>query len=113
MRGVRDVEVGAGEAFSRRPFEPVPRRIQHGDRHAPIDEGGAGDLVVAVDPILPGARKQRQIERRAGGSGGVRRQQRSRQLKHVLADAAPLTKRGSIVDQDSHLCKSFRVSILL
>jgi hypothetical protein len=31
----------------------------------------------------------------------------------VLANTAALAQRGTIVDQDAHLCKSFRVSILL
>ena len=40
-------------------------------------------------------------------------QQRLDQLMRVLADAAALPQRGPVVDQDAHLCKSFRVSILL
>ena len=39
--------------------------------------------------------------------------QGARQLKDVFADAAALAQGRPVIDQDSHLCKSFRLSILL
>ena len=107
-----DVERAAGDVFSWRPLEPVPRVVQDANGHASINGFRAGQLRGWQQPILPGAREQGEIDRTAP----VRRntgEQRADQLMRVLADAAPLPQRGTIVDEYAHLCKSFRISILL
>ena len=90
---MRDVG-GTGEAFDRRPSEPVPGEVERADRDARIDDAGVGDP--AVQAVLPGARKQRQRvggSRQASGEGGG-------DLMHVLADPGALPERRAIVEQD-------------
>ena len=70
----------------------------------------------AVDLRIPVSilnRLWHRIEWPVGCAGGKRRQQRTDELMRVLAHTTALAQCGPIVDQDTHLCKSFRLSILL
>ena len=89
----------------------VGGQIQQPHRHATIDDRRPFEARVAAHTILPRTRKQGQVE--GDVSRRRRLQQRSGELVSVFADAAPLAERRTIVEEDAHLCKSFRVSILL
>ena len=108
-----DVESAAGDHFDRRPSEAMPGKVEDRHRYAAIDPRGAGEVGRRTEAIFPRARKQRELERAGRASGRIFGEQGARQLVCVLANAAALAQRGTIVDQDAHLCKSFRVSILL
>ena len=105
----------AGERFGRRPAEPMPREVQQprparGDRRSRAPRSSA----CTAQPILPRAREERQ--RRAARwprPADTRPSSARDELVRVLADAAALAQRRPIVDQDAHLFKSFRLSILL
>ena len=66
-------------------------------------------------------RRQRRAEKarvRPGAQGEAERPPEIAEVARlapmrVFADAAPLTQRGTIVKEDPHLFKSFRLSILL
>src|SRR6476646_6104542 len=110
---MRDVEAAAGDPFDRRPPETMPRKVENRHWDAAIDSRGAGEVGRRAEAIFPRARKQCELERANRAFGRKFGEQCARQLVCVLANAAALAQRGTIVDQDAHLCKSFRVSILL
>jgi hypothetical protein len=106
MRGMRDVVRAAGQRLRLRPLEPMPREIEEADRHASIDNRRACECGSGLQAILPRARKQRQRQR-GGRVGGGQGQERADQLVGVLPGAARFAQRGTIIDQDAHLFKSF------
>ena len=105
--------MAAGDDFRRRPPEAMPRefRTRTGTRRSTV--AAPASAVAAPQAILPGAREQRELEGPVFRVGRERGEQRAHELMGVLADAAPVPQRGTIVDQNTHLFKSFRVSILL
>ena len=113
MQRVRDVERPPRERFGRRPVEAVPREIQEraperADRRRAAPRSPSSD----GQAILPRAREERQ--RRAAAAASRRGATSARdELMRVFADAAAFAQRRTVVDQDAHLFKSFRVSILL
>ena len=90
----------------------MPSEIQRADRNPPIDHAHAGQLGCdgRLHAILPRAREQGQVE--SAVIGGAR-YERARQPVRVFANAAPLAQRRPVIEDDAHLCKSFRASILL
>ena len=72
--------------------------------------GGAGALRVGGDAD---AERLEHLQQHAGATCRASQALRLRQLVRVLADAAALAQRGAVIDQDAHLFKSFRLSILL
>ena len=98
MRRVRHVERASGQASIARPAQPMPRQIHDADRHAPIDDGRAIDARLAREPILPGAREERQIERRRSRLAGTRRAGRApagaRTRRPRCVRAAPVDNRS-------------------
>ena len=113
MRRMRDVVRAAGEHFGWRPSEPMPRQIQQPHGHAAIDDRRACQVRIRREPILPRAREERQLERRRRTAWRVRGKQCLDELMCILAGAAAFTQRRAVIDQDAHLFKSCRVSILL
>ena len=117
VRGVRDVEIEAGQLLDLRPAKAVPREVEQANRDPPVDGARAAKLGGGREAILPGTGKDRQGERAVGprrpARRRIRREQRLYELMRVLAGAAPIAQRRAIVDQDAHLFKSFRLSILL
>ena len=114
MQRVRDVERAAGQRFRRRPVEPMPRQIQQRDRDAAIDA-----LPRRAAPSSADRRSFHELENRVTSTRAAAavvdeaaRAARD-ELMGVFADAAPLAQRRTVIDQDAHLFKSFRVSILL
>ena len=91
----------------------MPGEVEQADRHAPIDRGRAAQLRRVHQAILPGARENRQSEVAAAPRSRVAFEQRPDELMGILTGAAAIAQRGPIVDEDAHLCKSFRLSILL
>src|SRR5438046_1200925 len=104
MQRVRHVERSSGQRFDRRPSEPVPGQVQRADGYASIDRDRTGELGRSLQSILPRAREYGQLDRRVAS-----REQRADELMCVLAYAAPLAQRGTVIDHDAHLFKSFRV----
>ncbi len=89
----------------------MPCIVENGHRNAPIDARDSGRQPLAVEAILPGTGKSRELQRRCGPRC-KHLCERPHELVRVLADAAALAKRRPVVDQDAHLFKSFRISIL-
>jgi len=117
MQRVRHVEIGARKLLDGRPAEAVPREVQQANRHAPIDGARAAKVGRWDEAVLPRTGEDRQREVAAGLRSRTRqwisREQRLHELMRIFADAAPGAQRRSIVDQNAHLFKSFRLSILL
>ena len=110
MHRMGDVERCAGDRFGRGPVEAMPGEIQQRHWNAAVHERGAAEIAVGYQTILPRAREQDQFERAAIGR---ERDKRARQPVRVFADAGPLAQRRPVIEEDAHLCKSFRASILL
>ena len=111
---MRDVPCTAGNHLDGRPLQAMPCKVQDADRHAPVHNDRAREIRIAYDPISPGAREQTQIEADAGTTRRCPHlQQRDGELVSIFPHAGPLAQRRTVIDQDAHLCKSFRVSILL
>ena len=113
MQGVGDVEIEARELLDPRPAEAVPGEVEQANRHPPIDGVRAAKVGRVGEAIFPGAGKDRQSEGAVGPRSRIRFEQRLDELMRILADAAPRAQRRPIVDQDAHLFKSFRLSIVL
>jgi hypothetical protein len=109
VRRVRDIDGAAGQHLSRWPAQPVPRQIQDAHRHSPIDQGNIPQLANVRQAVFPRARKEGDFE--LGQTVALR--QAPDELVSVLAGAGPFAESRPVIDQDAHLFKSFRVSILL
>jgi hypothetical protein len=97
MKRVGDIDQSAAEGLRGRPAEPMPAEVQEPDRDPPIDGAGSRDHV-AIEPVLPGRRKQDDLFRRGRRAGD----ERARQLVHIFADTCPLAQRRPIVEQNPH-----------
>ncbi|OLB62990.1 MAG: hypothetical protein AUI11_03315 [Acidobacteria bacterium 13_2_20CM_2_66_4] len=102
MKRMRHVEPASGQRFRGRPVQTMPCEVEQADRHAPIDCRRAGQFRARNEPVLPRAGKDSQVERSIRSISRTGRDQRSRELMRVLADAAPLAQRGAIVHQHAH-----------
>ena len=96
---MRHVEGLPGQRLDRRPPASMPEGIEHGNRPPPVDRG---HLVrqTASQAVLPGAAEDGDRDR--SSCGGSPRQ-RFNQAVDVLTDPGPLAKRGSVIDQDTHV----------
>ena len=113
MQRVGDVERAAGQALGGRPAEAMPGKVQKADGDPAIRQRGSRKIRRQNGAVLPRTREQGQIERVVPRARRGEGKQRGDELMCVLADAASFAERRTIIDQDTHLCKSFRVSILL
>src|SRR5213594_399283 len=107
-----DVEGAAGQPLRGRPLQSMPCQVEQDARNSPIDQGCALELGRLDQTVLPGARKQCQLERTCAvvcksGQQGVR------ELMRILAHAGALAQRRTVIKEVARLLKSFRVSILL
>src|SRR5262245_18480295 len=108
-----DVKRAARHGFDLRPAETMPGDIEDRERNPPIDRLDRAKIGRRMQAVLPGARKDGDFRRLLAVRSWNVPGQRGHHLMTVLANAAPPPERGAIVDEYSHLCKSFRVSILL
>ena len=104
---VRHVEGATCQGFGAGPSQPVPEKVQQPDRHPPID----GRQAVQIRVVEP-RRSRHELEKMVRSSVFVLRQ-RLDELVRIFADAGPLAQGRPVIDQDAHLFKSFRLSILL
>ena len=98
------------ERLDGRRFQAMPREVEGPDRPAAIDP-----LHALEARSLIASRSFQELENTARSSASANNPpaQRSDELVRVFADAAALAQGRPIIDQDAHLFKSFRVSILL
>ena len=113
MQRMGDVERAARYGFDGRPAKTMPGEIEDGHRNASIDRFDRTEINRRMQAVLPGARKDGDFRRPLAGRSRNVPGKRGHHLVTVLANAASPPERGAIVDEHSHLCKSFRVSILL
>ena len=107
-----DIERAACQCFSRRPSKSMPGKVQKADRNAPIHANDAVERWVSGESILGRAREDRHLDRRRVRAS-AERNEGTHELVCVFANAAAFPERCAVVDEDAHLFKSFRVSILL
>ena len=98
-----------GQRLRRRPAEPMPAQIEQPDRQPAIDPCDAVRQTCRFEAILPRAGEHGEL-----AACALRETTRDRvhESMRVLPYAAALAERRPVVDQDSHLFKSFRISIL-
>jgi hypothetical protein len=96
MRRVHHVDASR-QPFDRWPFEPMPEIVQHGHRHAPIDDRGSKlGAERGRRPVFPRTGKERQLV-------VVRGRVCLHELTDVLADTRARTKGRAVVDENPHL----------
>ena len=94
--GLSTIEAGAGQEFNRRPFQPMPEKVQHLHGDPPVDGPGAWHHA-HCQAVLPGRTEEREGIRRPEG-----RHEGAGRLVDVFTDAGPLAEGGSIVDENPH-----------
>ena len=87
----------------------MPGQVEHRDRYAKVHGLDALEGSGRLQPVLPRTREEGEVEPPVRMIGG----QRADELAGVLPDAGGVPERRPIIDEDAHLCKSFRLSILL
>ena len=112
MERMGHVDGSGDERFDWRPFESMPGEIQHAYWNPAIDDRRRGEIVAAMQTIFPRAREQRQVECRPRMTRPAFNNARG-ELVCIFANTTALAERWTVVEEDAHLCKSFRVSILL
>src|SRR4051794_12935194 len=109
---MRHVEAFARELLDRRPAQSVPREVQHADGGPLVDRMRLLQLRRAVKTVAPGTRKNGDVDWTVT-VGRRELKQAGRKAAGVLADPGRMFQRRTVIEHDAHLCKSFRLSILL
>src|SRR5687768_12341031 len=111
MRRMGHVEVESRQRFDRRPFQPMPRKIEQTHRQAPVDRRRTVKVRRVREAILPRAREDGQGEVAARPRSVVAGQQRPDELMGILTGAAPLDRKSTRLNS-SHGYISYAVFCL-